>query len=150
MPKVPTIEEIARRAVTEVEIDGKTILEWIKEIKKYIFKNTLIKEGADSMENINLNHAREKALLEIYKAIEVAAVRIDGTAQLAASAPSIMSLCESCVRLESIGKQDPLEKAYEKIFSMNKPKEAPMTQKTEGETGNDGSDSGASGFVLGY
>lgn len=102
------------------------------------------------MENMNVNNAREKALLEMYKAIEVAAVRIDGTAQLAASAQSIMSMCEACVRLESIGKQDPLEKAYDKIFSMNKPKEAPMTQKTEGETGNDGSDSGASGFALGY
>lgn len=102
------------------------------------------------MENINVNNAREKALLEMYKAIEVAAVRIDGTAQLAASAQSIMSMCEACVRLESIGKQDPLEKAYDKIFSMNKLTGAQMAQKTEGETGNDGSDSGASGFALGY
>lgn len=102
------------------------------------------------MENMNVNNAREKALLEMYKAIEVAAVRIDGTAQLAASAQSIMSLCESCVRLESIGKQDPLEKVYDKIFPMNKLTGTPMTQKTEGETGNDGSNSGASDFALGY
>ena len=102
------------------------------------------------MENMNLNNAREKALLGMYKAIEAAAVCIDGTAQLAATAQSIMSLCESCVRLESIGKQDPLERVYEKILSMNKLTGTPMTQKTEGETGNDGSDSGASVYALGY
>lgn len=102
------------------------------------------------MENMNLNNAREKALLEMYKAIERAAIGADGSIQVAASAPSIMSMCEACVRLESVGKQDPLEKAYDKIFSKNKMTGAPMTQKTEGETGNDGSDSGASGSLLGY
>lgn len=102
------------------------------------------------MENKIVNNAREKALLEMYKAIERAAIGVDSSIQLAASAPSIMSMCEACVRLESVGKQDPLEKAYDKILSMNKLTEAPMTQKTEGETGNDGSDSGASDFALGY
>ena len=102
------------------------------------------------MKNINVNHAREKALLEMYKAIERAAIGADSSIQVAASAPSIMSLCEACVRLESVGKQDPLEKAYDKIFSMNKLTGTPMTQKTEGETGNDGSDSGESGFALGH
>ena len=102
------------------------------------------------MENMNVNNARERALLEMYKAIERAAIGADSSIQVAASAPSIMSMCEACVRLESVGKQDLLEKAYDKIFSMNKLTGAPMTQKTEGETGNDGSDSGASDFALGY
>lgn len=102
------------------------------------------------MENMNVNNAREKALLEMYKAIERAAIGADSSIQLAASAPSIMSMCEACVRLEGIGKQDPLEKVYDKIFPMNKLTGTPMTQKTEGETGNDGSDSCASDFAIGY
>lgn len=92
------------------------------------------------MENMELNKARENALMEMYKAIEGAADRIDGTAELAATAPSILTMCEACVRLESAGKPDAMDKVYERIFAMNKPNAAP---KTEGETGNDGRNLGA-------
>lgn len=127
------------------------IVSWVKEeidMRKWRKKDFYGRSGF--MENKIVNNAREKALLEMYKAIERAAIGVDSSIQLAASAPSIMSMCEACVRLESVGKQDLLEKAYDKIFSANKLTGTPMTQKTEGETGNDGSDSGASVYALGY
>lgn len=118
---------------------------------KFMLGTVFVEEkGEVLMENMNVNNAREKALLEMYKAIERAAIGADSSIQMAASAPSIMSMCEACVRLESIGKQDPLEKAYDKIFSMNKLTGTPMTQMAERETGNDGSDSGASVYALGH
>lgn len=92
------------------------------------------------MENMTVNNAREKALMAMYKTIEEAA-HIGGAIQMAASVPSILTMCEACARLESVGKQDALDKAYDRIFAMNKPNTAP---KTEGETGNDGGNLGAS------